>query len=132
MKKIIFFLLVLSAAMAISQEKKATAPQIAIKIPLGETVMIDGVNIEFVAVLEDSRCPKDVTCVWAGQAKVKLIISGEGFATKNFEIIVGKKNKTDLGVVNGFTLKALALAPYPTTKNTGKRKYALLVVKESD
>lgn len=31
-----------------------------------------GLTVEFVSVLEDSRCPSDVTCVWAGEVKVQL------------------------------------------------------------
>jgi hypothetical protein len=30
--------------------------------------------VEFRAVKSDSRCPKDVVCVWAGQAEVVLAI----------------------------------------------------------
>src|SRR5690349_19932998 len=29
-------------------------------------------EVKFVGITEDSRCPKDVTCVWAGEVKVKL------------------------------------------------------------
>jgi hypothetical protein len=32
------------------------------------------VKVRFVAVTEDSRCPRDVTCVWAGEVKVQLEI----------------------------------------------------------
>lgn len=31
-----------------------------------------GLTVEFVKVVEDSRCPGDVTCVWAGEVKVQL------------------------------------------------------------
>jgi hypothetical protein len=29
-------------------------------------------TVEFVRVVEDSRCPTDVTCVWAGEVKVQV------------------------------------------------------------
>ncbi len=29
-------------------------------------------TVEFVRVVEDSRCPKDGTCVWAGEVKVQV------------------------------------------------------------
>ena len=35
-------------------------------------------RITFREVREDSRCPVDVTCVWAGDAKVEIIISRTG------------------------------------------------------
>lgn len=45
-------------------------------IALGETVQHNGHSIRFVSVVEDSRCPVDVTCVWEGRAKVALTIDG--------------------------------------------------------
>lgn len=38
---------------------------------IGESVAIKGENLEitFLKVLEDSRCPKGVQCVWQGRAK---------------------------------------------------------------
>jgi len=35
-------------------------------------------SVRFVAVTEDSRCPTDITCVWAGQLKIQLAISVDG------------------------------------------------------
>ena len=51
-------------------------------IPIGETVVYKGVLISFERVLEDSRCPIDVVCVWSGNAAVELgvgpTVGGEG------------------------------------------------------
>lgn len=33
------------------------------------------INIKFVSVVEDSRCPEKSMCVWAGNAKVQVVIS---------------------------------------------------------
>jgi hypothetical protein len=40
-------------------------------LPIGEEAVIKGENlkISFEEVLEDSRCPKNVECVWAGRAR---------------------------------------------------------------
>lgn len=54
-----------------------------LEVPLGEeaTLSIGGtavwspdIKIRFAAVTEDSRCPIDTTCVWAGQLKIQLAI----------------------------------------------------------
>jgi hypothetical protein len=34
-----------------------------------------GVSIELTSIDEDSRCPQDVACVWAGNTKVRVVIS---------------------------------------------------------
>lgn len=38
---------------------------------------VDGkkVSVTFVKVLEDSRCPKDVVCIWEGQARLQFDVS---------------------------------------------------------
>jgi len=38
----------------------------------GESVDVAGRTLRFVDVIEDSRCPAGVTCVWEGRAKVRL------------------------------------------------------------
>ena len=49
-------------------------------------VKTDKLNIEFVSVLEDSRCPTDVNCVWAGNAKVQIKVSKGKMAAQIFEL----------------------------------------------
>lgn len=40
----------------------------------GDEVAVEGraVRLRFAAVVEDSRCPREVTCVWAGRAVVEV------------------------------------------------------------
>lgn len=132
MKKVVLLcLLFLTIGISAQEDKAAPAPRIAIKIPLGETLMLDGMSIQFVEVLEDSRCPKDVVCVWAGQAKVKLMVSRDDVSTPNTkEIIVGKNGENTIAQLDSFNFKAVGLSPYPATENMTKRDYVLLMVKE--
>jgi hypothetical protein len=39
---------------------------------LGETVQVDGPRVTPLEVLEDSRCPMNARCVWAGQVRLKV------------------------------------------------------------
>lgn len=57
---------------------QVTPPRIAVKLMLGKKVVLANTEISFEAVLEDSRCPKNVTCIWAGQAKVKVRVKPQG------------------------------------------------------
>lgn len=43
---------------------------------LGETITINGLRIRPIRVVEDSRCPAQVRCVWAGRIIVDTEISG--------------------------------------------------------
>lgn len=48
------------------------------ELALGRTVSIAGTpqRVTFEAVPEDSRCPIDAVCVWAGNARVSLRVTG--------------------------------------------------------
>jgi hypothetical protein len=41
---------------------------------LGQRVYVDGPYVTPLAVLEDSRCPASVQCVWAGQVRLSMKI----------------------------------------------------------
>ncbi len=43
---------------------------------LGQVASIDGIRVRPLAVIEDSRCPIDVVCVWAGRLVVRAEVSG--------------------------------------------------------
>lgn len=42
-------------------------------------------KIKFLSVEEDSRCPEGVQCIWAGNAKIKISVSGM-YETKTLEL----------------------------------------------
>ena len=42
---------------------------------LGETVNVGGATVTPLRVVEDSRCPQGVQCIWAGRAVVSATIS---------------------------------------------------------
>jgi hypothetical protein len=39
---------------------------------IGETVAVGGPKVTPLTVLEDSRCPMNARCVWAGQVRVRV------------------------------------------------------------
>ena len=57
-----------------------------VTLKVGEKTSILGVTIQVSELVEDSRCPADVQCVWAGRVKVHTTItSGLGTAEYVFE-----------------------------------------------
>ncbi|HEX9130183.1 MAG TPA: hypothetical protein VF850_13565 [Gemmatimonadaceae bacterium] len=58
----------------------AAEPGVAFSLPIGKTAVINGsgTRLTFNEVRNDSRCPADVTCVWAGDAEVVVTISRNG------------------------------------------------------
>jgi hypothetical protein len=47
---------------------------------IGQTVYVDGPKVTPLAVLEDSRCPMNARCVWAGQVRLSVRI---GLGSRN-------------------------------------------------
>lgn len=44
---------------------------------IGETADLGGgLTVRPLEVVEDSRCPADVTCVWAGRLRLRAVVSG--------------------------------------------------------
>ena len=48
------------------------------EVRIGRTVSVDGLRIRPIALVEDSRCPMNARCVWAGRVVVRVAISGRG------------------------------------------------------
>ena len=68
----------------------APAPQIDFAngptAALNEVANLDGLTVRPLAVLEDSRCPAQVQCVWAGRVRIRAEVSGNG----NRELTLGE------------------------------------------
>jgi hypothetical protein len=87
----------------------------------GETTTLDGIEIGFAAVLEDSRCPTGVTCVWEGRASINLSLTRAGqTGGVNLEIPGGTgRDDTERHrpvEALGYRFTLLALDPYPTAE----------------
>lgn len=77
------------------------------KIPKSE------LTIKFVSVVEDSRCPVDADCVWAGNAKVRISIKKAKAAWQTFEL---NSNLPEKAVkFAGCKIELINLDPKPRT-----------------
>ena len=80
-KGLLTLLLILSSAVCAAAQRETTA-----SIRVGEQKTVAGrLKIHFQEVIDDSRCPIGTTCVWAGNAKVKLTLS-VGRKRRDFEL----------------------------------------------
>src|SRR5690242_20678884 len=70
-------LLILATSCATVDTAVVANPGAEFSLSLGRTAAVTGTpyRITFNRVTEDSRCPVDVTCVWAGDAKIELTIA---------------------------------------------------------
>ena len=50
---------------------------------LGQTVRVDGPRVTPLQVLEDSRCPMEARCVWAGRVRLSVrVATGAGTSVR--------------------------------------------------
>jgi hypothetical protein len=96
-----------------SDYKAKLGQEVSLKV--GQSVLIEGKNlhIKFTDVEEDSRCPRNVTCVWQGQAVSSLVITEPDGSIYDLKLIEpGLQDgfsETIFGDVNIF----FHLIPYP-------------------
>jgi hypothetical protein len=67
-----------------------------------------GIKVAFIELVEDARCPTDVQCVWAGNAKIKIRV------TKNGRSKVLELNTSEPGAApafGGYSFKLKGLTP---------------------
>ncbi|WP_347373697.1 hypothetical protein [Aequorivita sp. Q41] len=138
MKNSLLAILILFSTIAFGQDNPTQAPKIAIKVTKGETINLDGIKIKFAEVLEDSRCPTNVNCIWAGRAKVKVEVTSNGKTEEKIlifgEVRPEEEKNTNLFSSPEFAINGLKLNPYPaTSESIGKDKnYVLLICKEKN
>ena len=73
--------------------------------PGGRVRLPGGELLQFVAVLDDSRCPPGATCIWAGQATVQFRVNGRADLSIVLSPAVGE------GQVGTTRLRVLGLEP---------------------
>ena len=95
------------------------APEERIELKVGDSARLGAsdLTVVFQKVDSDGRCPKDVKCVWEGDAVVRLSIgrAKEGRTTALLHTHPEGEREVEAG---GFRLRLEALIPYPTIERT--------------
>ncbi|APS38282.1 hypothetical protein AO058_05000 [Salegentibacter sp. T436] len=116
---LLVFSLFLFAISASAQDEAEIETYFA-ETKLGESFNFNERTIHFKEVLVDSRCPSDVTCVRAGEAKILVeIFKGEKSLGKETISLGANVNsfKTSLAIFfeEELDIEFLSLSPYPKT-----------------
>jgi hypothetical protein len=101
---------------------------IALRNGTQRTVARGELTIKFVTVVEDSRCPVDVNCVWAGNAKIQVKVTDHRGRTKIMELNTNAEPKVDQ--LGRYAISLMNLTPKPTQnrKHTPSRYNARLSI----
>jgi hypothetical protein len=87
-------------------------------VALGQEARVRGtsISIRFVEVSNESRCPSDVQCVWAGNAVVKLSLAASGAASSGASLNTTLEPRSV--VFAGYRVTLTSLRPYPRSGTT--------------
>ncbi len=109
-----------------------TGDESSIDLKIGETIDISNFQITLVNILDDSRCPTDVTCIWEGtvSAEIKMIKDGESRGT--YVIPIGLADGIESQLIDDFYVMLYDVKPYPvSTKQIESSEYvATLIVSQ--
>jgi hypothetical protein len=81
------------------------------------------------SILEDSRCPTGVSCIWEGDARIKFHLEKLNELPTNF-ILHSNRNAPNEISIDNFKISLIDLLPYPSihnTENQGLRKAKLII-----
>ncbi|RLJ63237.1 hypothetical protein CLV86_1773 [Lacinutrix venerupis] len=139
MKKLLLIFAVLIINLVSAQDStsvKVDAPKIVSKLMYGSTIKVENIEFKFVAVESDSRCPKGVQCVWAGEAIVLVDVFKNGKKTEQKRLVFSPTSQLQNALGNLFSSESLKvsglnIAPYPEhgTKIKAEDYYVQLSVK---
>lgn len=106
-----------SKDLATPEATRIKGPKDSFAVGFGETVEIasEGIMITFVEVMEDSRCPSDVQCVWAGRATVVLGIQFDYEEPIHIQLSVGTLGEGYYSeiIVDGVWITLIDVEPHP-------------------
>ena len=126
---VLLLLLLLAACGGEAGEVKANLGQ-EFSLSMGQTASIqdEALKLRFLEVIGDSRCPKDVTCVWQGQASCLVEITYSELLHKVTLIQPGLSEEPSQIDFNDYLIK-FNLTPYPEAgKEIKKNDYRLRLV----
>lgn len=127
---------VLSAALLFAcAQKSGGARQVAagreFQLRAGQSASLKGagVKVRFASVAEDSRCPLNVQCVWAGNAKVAVVLQRGGGRPTTVELNTNLEPKAVSWMNYEISLTKLSPHPQSDAKINPKQYTATLVVR---
>ena len=107
-----------------------TGDESSFDLKIGETIDINSdFEITLVNILDDSRCPTDVTCIWEGtvSAEIKMIKDGESRGT--YVIPIGLADGVESPLIDDFYVMLYDVKPYPiSTKQIEPSEYVATLI----
>jgi len=107
--------------------EKVETPRIVSKLYFGEQLKFNDVELKFVDVIQDSRCPKNVNCIWAGEIVVLVDVFENDIKTEQKKLTLSPTSHLQNLIGNLFSSETLNISgfnvlPYPVSGTKTKRE----------
>ncbi len=137
MKIFLCFIFMTFSVSLSAQDKPEEEPQINVydsALQQGGLLNFGNKAVRFKEVISDSRCPKNVTCVWPGEATVKVEIFENGKLLEEKVISVNESNiSLDFSAENIlYNITGISLSPYPTISSKNEKPDYVLKMSVSE
>lgn len=94
----------------------------ALKLNQSAAIASEKLKLTYATLLEDSRCPADAQCIWAGQVRVRIEVSVDAgppqkvdmtfeFGEDKLKVPVGKYTLSLMSIGEGHTISLLVQVP---------------------
>ena len=110
-KIILALILTLAVGALVSAQAQPQRQQQKVQVNKQKKFSRSGLTVRFVELVEDSRCPKGTTCVWAGNAKIKVEVKRNGARKEIIELNTGTDDKS--ARYDGLLIELIDLTPEP-------------------
>lgn len=100
-------------------------------IKIGDTAQIKSENLMITLTnLEDSRCPRDVTCIWEGEVILYLTLKKGGDKSKETDLELKTSHSSEISF-ESYSISLSKVVPYPISPNDINKEnyFVTLVVK---
>lgn len=102
---------VISTGCAANPNNPETTFPVTATLQAGQSQSIGGLNVTFVGVTTDSRCPIDATCISAGDATMQFVLTANRHASVPTLAVDHPTNKRT--TYEGYSIEVQSLAPFP-------------------
>lgn len=103
------FALVTVFAFDINAQSRTSS--VKVRVNTEKNIPRAGFRVRLLQVIDDSRCPEDTNCIWAGNAKVKIEVRGGHGGRKRFEL--NSATQPQVVTYSGYEIRLTDLTPHP-------------------
>ena len=85
------------------------------QLKINQTAIVEpgNINITFLNVTEDSRCPEGVACIWPGQVKAQFCLDTMQSHGNLFNLTLNSNETHNEKNICGYSVKMFSIDPYP-------------------